>query len=200
MKHVTVLLTVLALMIATSPAAMAAKKKGKAKLGVFGTINGKSFKATSVDGLDDKCVHGIYDPGDGIVTFYAYECKAKRRRQGVAFKKNYKGMVISCNAFLQPGEALTVPFDIPCAGSVYEETRTGRFGVPVSTTQWLSNFDFTDPIHPTSNLRVRGDAFDGTNVRGALMGVFDTPANGVGTAPPVAISGEMTFDFPFEVR
>jgi hypothetical protein len=198
MKRLSVLLTVLTLLIAVSPGAMAAKK-GKAQLGVFGTINGKKLKATSRDGVTDACVNGIYKPADGIIVFTAFECKPKRRRQG-AVKKDFKGLVMSCSAFAAPGTVLTPPFDIPCAGSVYEQNKTGRFGLPVSTSRWSSNFDFTDPFSPTSNLRMRVDGFDGTNVRGVIYGVFEVPQSGPLSTVPASITGELTFDFPFRVQ
>ncbi len=52
----------------------------------------------------------------------------------------------------------------------------------------------------TSNVRMRIDAVDGANVRGAILGVFDVPVTGAASAVPARISGEVQFNFPFEVR
>lgn len=200
MKRVTAMLTVLALMcVAATPGAMAAKKKGKAQLGVFGTVNGKSFKATSRDGAGDACVYGTFAPSLRNVSFVAFECKAKRRRQG-AQKKNYKGMVISCQGFGEPGTVLTPPFTLACATSVYEESKTGKFGLPVSSSRWIANSDSSDPVNPTSNLNLRVDSFDGTNLHGALTGSFDLSGGGPGSEVPAPISGEVTIDFPIVLR
>jgi hypothetical protein len=67
-------------------------------------------------------------------------------------------------------------------------------------TQWGANFDFTDPAQPTSNVRMRIDAFDGTNVRGAIFGVFDQPISGDASSVPASITGEVQFNFPFEIQ
>jgi hypothetical protein len=191
-----VLLVTTIVCTAIVPESMARQKK--THLGVFGTINGKRFVATSRDGAGDACVSGIYRPNDGIVVFAAVECKGKRRRQGVAVKKNYKVLAMGCTNFDTSVNTLAPPYEIPCVASAYTEYKTGRFRQPVSMLNWLSSLVLLDPLMPTSNLHMRIDAFDGTNVRGAIFGVFDTPQ------PPatgtVAISGEVTFDFPFQIQ
>ena len=163
--------------------------------GVYGTINGKTFKATNVEGAGDPCASGIYEAGRDVV-FSAIECRPKRRRQG-AVRRNYKVLVMACTNF---AGSVTPPYEIPCAGSGYSETKTGRFGVPISTTQWSANFDFSDINNPTSNVRMRVDAVDGTTVRGAIYGVFEIPIQGAASATPAAISGEVRFDFPFQIQ
>jgi hypothetical protein len=186
-------LTLIALAVAATSPQLALAKKNKSSLGAFGTINGKSFKATSRDGVDDACVNGIYNPSLNILTFYAFECKAKRRRQG-AYKKNYKGVVISC----QPADA-SAPVSVPpvalvCPSSVYTEARTGRFGIPVSQTDWIASFAFGSTI--SSSLNARIDAFDGTTIRGAFFGSFDLQGSGT----PAQVSDEVRFEFPIEVH
>lgn len=180
--------------------------KRKPKAGVFGVINGRKFAATNLNGIDDPCVSGIYNAGQGIVTFSALECRGKRRRQGTAIKikkRMYKTLSMSCSNFDPPVPA--VPFEIPCVISIYGEWRTGRFGIPVSATQWGTTYDFGPPV--TSSVRMRIDAFDGASVRGVITGTFDElnvgpPAIGESTPPtaPAAIDGELVFDFPFRVQ
>jgi hypothetical protein len=185
-----------ALAVATTSPQLALAKKNKSPLGVFGTINSKTFKATSRDGVGDDCVRGIYNPSLNILTFYAFECKAKRRRQG-AYKKNYKGVVISC----QPADASapvgTPPVQLVCPSSVYTEARTGRFGIPVSQTDWIASTTF-DPMNGTisSSLNTRIDSFDGTTIRGAFFGSFDLQGSGT----PAQVSDEVRFEFPIEVQ
>ena len=172
---------------------MAARKP---HYGVFGTINGKKFNASNVARSDDPCVNGIYDRAQGTVVFAAIECHGKRRRQGTAVKKNYKILVMACTSFT-PG--VVPPYEIPCGGSAYTQTKTGRFRIPKSTTTWGANFDFTDISHPTSNVRMRVDSFDGTNLRGAIVGVFEVPLQGP-ASPPAPITGEVQFNFPFKLQ
>jgi len=194
MKRAMPLLVVIMLLdMATSPATIAADR---VQSGVFGTINGKKFKATSRQGSGDPCVNGTYDQAQGTVVFVAIECKRRRRRQGVAVKKNYQTLVMACTSF---AAGVTPPYEIPCAGSGYSEAKTGRFGIPKSMTTWGANFDFTDVFNPTSNVRMRVEAFDGTNLRGAIFGVFEEPLVGE-ASPPAAIDGEVTFDFPIMVQ
>jgi hypothetical protein len=139
---------------------------------------------------------GIYDQAQGTVIFGAIECRGKRRRQGTAVKKNYKTLVMACTSFT-PG--VVPPYEIPCGGSAYSETKTGRFGIPKSTTIWGANFDFTDIAHPSSNVRMRVEAFDGTNIRGTISGVFEVPQQGP-ASPPAQISGEVRFSFPIQLQ
>ncbi|MGH7894915.1 MAG: hypothetical protein ACREQL_09610 [Candidatus Binatia bacterium] len=200
MIRTSALIVVVALLgTAMVPDAAMVRKK-KSHLGVFGTINGKAFKATNLLGAGDYCVNGIYRPGDGIVTFAAIECRAKRRRQGTAVKKNYKVLAMACTNFDQNRDPNILPLDIPCPASVYEEDKTGRFGLPVSMTQWGASIDYSDPTNPTSNVRMRIDAFDGTNVRGAIFGVFDQSIQGPASTTPAPISGEVQFNFPFKIQ
>ena len=168
------------------------------KAGVFGSIHGKKFGATNVKGNLDPCNNGIYAPSTGTLVFSAIECKRGRRRQGVAVKKNYQIIVMACARY-DLNASLVPPYEIPCPGSVYTEARTGRFGVPVSMMMWNANFEYGDNFVPTSNVRARIDAFDGTNVRGVIFGVFEVPANPstTGTAP---IDGELHFNFPIQVQ
>jgi hypothetical protein len=119
--------------IAMAGATVAPEKTAarKPRFGVFGTINGKKFSASNVGRSDDPCVNGIYDQAQGTVVFYAIECRGKRRRQGTAVKKNYKTLVMACTSFTA---GVVPPYEIPCAGSGYGQTKTGRFGIPKSTT------------------------------------------------------------------
>ena len=199
MKRVASLLVVGALLgtvIVPGPVSAGNRKPVQ---GVFGTIHGKKFSATNVAGADDPCVNGIYEPSASAVTFGAFECRGKRRRQGTAFKKNYKALVIGCRNFDLAANPLTPPYEIPCIVTGYTEAKTGRFGIPKSMTQWGSSIDFSNPGLPTSSVRVRVDSFDGVNVKGAIFGVFDT-AQTPDAIPPVTIDGEIQFDFRFEIQ
>lgn len=187
------------LVSAVAPDPASARRK-KPRLGVFGTINGKAFKATNLRNPDDPCVNGIYRPADGGITFAALECRGKRRRQGVAAKKNYKIVVMACANFDQSRDPSILPLEITCLASVYSEVKTGRFGIPLSQTQWGSSIEFTNPTSPTSSVRMRIDAVDGATVRGAFYGVFDQPIEGDASSTPAPISGEVQFDFPFRVQ
>jgi hypothetical protein len=196
---------VAALGVAATSDGLAAKRKPRP--GIFGTINGRKLKATNVNGADDPCVNGIFEPAQAIIVFSALECKGKRRRQGTAIrirKRLYKVLVMSCANFDPALDTSSLPYEIPCIASVYAEYRTGRFGIPVSGTQWGATPDFTGSV-PTSSVRMRIDAFDGTTVRGAIFGAFDDldlPPVIAGTPPtaPAAIEGELLFDFPFRIQ
>lgn len=200
MQRATLLLTALALVCATAlPSAEAAKGKGKrktkTKAGVFGTINGKAFKAPN-RGISDACVRGTYIPGQNILTVQAAECKGKHRP-----KKNQKVIVISCLRARASDAPLVPPYDMPCPASAYTETRTGRFGAPISTTTWTADFSYDAPTFTTgSNLRARVDAFDGTTISGAIYGAFTTPVSGPGSETPATISGEIRFSLPVTVQ
>jgi len=199
MKRVASLLVVGALLgtvIVPGPVSAGNRKPVQ---GVFGTIHGKKFSATNVEGAGDPCVNGIYEPSAGGVTFTALECRGKRRRQGTAVKRNYKSLVIGCRNFDLAANPLTPPYEIPCIVAGYTEAKTGRFGIPKSMTQWGSSIDFSNPGLPTSSVRVRVDSFDGVNVKGAIFGVFDT-AQTPDAVPPVEISGEIQFNFPFRIE
>ena len=193
-----VLPAILGTLAAPEPAAP--KKKPKPRAGVFGTINGRKFDATNLQGAGDPCVGGIYKPAEGIIVFTALECKPKRRRQGVAAKKNYKIMVISCTKFDGSVDTSTFPYELPCPSSVYEENKTGRFGISKAKTQWGANAEFPQSGIPTSNLHVRVDGFDGSTLRGVLTGVFEVPISGAGSSTPAQISDEVSFSFPFKVQ
>jgi hypothetical protein len=196
MRICSVLVAVTLFGALVSEEAVAGKKRPRQ--GVFGTIHGKRFSASNLEGVADPCARGIYNPNQGIVTFAALECRAKRRRQG-AVRKNYKSLVISCTRLDGTLDVPVVPYTIPCAASVYAETKTGRFGQPVSMTQWSASLDLSNPTAATSPLMMRIDAFDGTNLRGVLTGRFDTPV-GSGASGSADVSGEVTFDLPLEVR
>lgn len=183
-----------ALLLLSAPLVDAKKKPRR---GVFGTINGKAFKATNLLGVDDYCVEGQFSPSERRIGFQALECRGKRRRQG-AQKKNYKIMVVSCGANGTSVDMTTVPFDVACPAAIYSEYKTGRFGIPVSSVDWMSTFEFQPDASTLSSLRLRVDAVDGANVRGALYGSFATPTNGA--AGPAAISGELSIDFPFALQ
>jgi hypothetical protein len=190
-------LVILGIVAAVPQAAIA--KKAKTQTGVFGTINGKSLKATNREGAGDHCVFGIYKPTDNILTFSAIECKPKRRRQG-ATKKNYKILLVSCLASDAASPPLTPPFDLVCPFSAYTETKTGRFGALVSMDEWGADltYDTTDfTTHSQVNARI--DSFDGANISGVITGVFTQPLAGNAT-PPAAISGEVRFSFPIQVQ
>lgn len=199
MRRTIALLLAVALVAAVIPESIAVARD-RSPLGVFGTINGKRFKATSREGASDPCVNGIFRPADGILVFAAIECKKRRRRQGAALKKNYKTLVMACSKYDPNVNPAIFPYEIVCPGSGYAETRTGRFRLPVSMTQWGANFAFLDNFIITSNVRMRIDDFDGTNVRGAIYGVFEVPVQGAGSAVPAQINGEVTFEFPVRVE
>lgn len=189
-------LTLVALAVAATSPQLALAKKNKSPLGVFGTINGKAFKATSRNGVGDDCVKGIYKPSLNILSFVALECKAKRRRQG-AYKKNYKSVVISCLPANSQAPTMTPPYEIPCPSSVYAEARTGRFGIPVSQTNWVASYAYDLTTFTTSSgLNARIDSFDGTTIRGAFFGSFDQQGNGT----PAQVEDEVRFEFPIEVQ
>ena len=199
MKRVASLLVVGALVgTVVMPGPVSARKR-KPVQGVFGTIHGKKFSATNISGASDPCVNGIYEPSAGGVTFAAIECRGKRRRQGTAVKKNYKTLVVACRNFDLAANPPTPPYEVPCVATGYSETKTGRFGIAKSTTTWGASIDFSNTGLPTSSVRVRVDSVDGVNVKGAILGVFDT-AETPDAVPPVAIDGEVQFNFPFEVR
>jgi hypothetical protein len=191
----------LLLVVATAVAMVvpgASDAKKRPRVGVFGKINGKPFKATNLLGATDPCVFGIYRPSLNQVTISAFECKGKKRRQGTAVKRNYKGLVMSCLRTDPALDTLTPPYTIPCPGSGYVQAKTGRFGIPVSMLEWLSNTAFQPSGGVTSNLTLRVDAVDGANVRGAIIGVFEVVPPGA--SAPAPINGEVTLNFPFQVR
>ena len=199
MKRVASLLVVGALLgTVVVPGPVSARNR-KPTQGVFGTIHGKKFSATNVEGASDPCVNGIYEPGAAGVTFQAIECRGKRRRQGTAVKKNYKTLLVGCRNFDLAANPLTPPYEVPCTVTGYSETKTGRFGIPKSMTQWGASIDFSNIALPTTSVRVRVDSFDGVNVKGAVIGVFDTALTPDAT-PPAAIDGEIQFNFPFRVQ
>lgn len=198
MRRLSVLLVVLSL-VAVAPHANA-RKKSSGKQGVFGSINGKGFNATN-RGVGDLCMNGIYRPDDNILTFQAVECKGKRRRQGVAVKKNYRVMVVSCLPADASGPTLAPPYDLPCPFSAYTEYKTGRYGTPISTSTWTADTTYDVVNNLTgSALHARIDSFDGTTISGAVYGTFATPVSGPGATGPVSISGEVSFRFPVVVQ
>jgi hypothetical protein len=200
MKRVASLLVVGALFGSVVVPGPVSARNRKPVQGVFGTIHGKKFSATNISGAGDPCVNGIYEPSASAVTFGALECRGKRRRQGTAGKRNYKALAIGCRNFDPATNPLTPPYEVPCVITGYSETKTGRFGIPKSMTEWGASVDFsTNPVLPTTSVRVRVDSFDGVNVKGAIFGVFDTALT-PDAIPPVEISGEIQFNFPFEIR
>jgi len=198
MTRIAQWLVVVALVGTTAVSPSWAKKP---KNGVFGSINGKKFKATNVEGVNDHCVAGIWDQATGVIVFSAIECKPHRRRQG-AQRKNYKILVIGCNInYLMPGPTtlpLVAPSMLACPSSGYTETKTGRFHIAKSMETWTSDFQLLPDFSTTSHLMMRLDSFDGSVASGALLGSFDVPQ------PPatgsVAIDGEIDFRFPFRVQ
>jgi hypothetical protein len=203
MRRLSLLVTVAALAIAAlqSPAE-AAKGKGKARSGVFGTINGSSFVATNLLGSGDPCMFGTFEPSTNTLVFQALECKGKkRRRQGASVKKNYALVIVACQRANGQVPVLPPPVELVCLAGGYTENKTGRFGVPISTTMWGVQATF-DPItfDLVTNLHVRIDAFDGTTISGVLYGVFDSAVSGPGSEVPAPISGEVQFSFPVQVR
>jgi hypothetical protein len=171
------------------------------KNGVFGSINGKKFKATNVQGATDPCVAGIWDQATGVIVFSAIECKPHRRRQG-APRKNYKTIVVGCNInYTMPGPTtrpLVAPSMLVCPASAYTETKTGRFHIAKSMETWNSDSEILPDFSISSHLMMRLDSFDGSVASGALLGSFDVPQ------PPAtgsaAINGEIDFRFPFRVQ
>lgn len=118
MSRTSALIVVAALLgTAIVPDPEMARKK-KSHLGVFGTIDGKPFKATNLIGTGDYCAHGIYQPASGIVSFYAVECRAKRRRQVAAVKKNYKVLVLACSNFDQNRDPTIHPLEVACVSAI----------------------------------------------------------------------------------
>src|SRR4051794_11723206 len=107
MKRVASLLVLGALFATVAVPGPVSARNRKPVQGVFGTIHGKKFSATNVGGAGDACVNGIYEPSAGGVTFGAFECRGKRRRQGTAFKKNYKALVLGCRSFDPAGNPPT---------------------------------------------------------------------------------------------
>jgi hypothetical protein len=182
-----------------SEATVADAMVAKHRLGVFGTINGKKFKASNREGASDSCVFGIYTPATSTITFAALECRKRRRRQG-AQRRNYKLLLLACAKYDQIPGTPTPPFELACPGSGYTETKTGRFGQPKSTTTWGSSFDYLENSILSSGLRMRVDAVDGTTVRGVIFGVFGVPVVGPASAVPAQISSEVQFEFPFQIH
>jgi hypothetical protein len=176
--------------------AFPARRGGSSGRGIFGTINGRKYKAKNDGTATDLCANGIYNPALKILTFGGVECKKRHR-----LKKNYRVVVLSCAHFDQRVDpaSLTPPFELPCPNSAYTEYKTGRFGEIKSSATWLSTFFLDENIFPSSHLFVRVDAFDGTNVRGAFFGTFDTPGDGA-TSPAAPVNGEVQFNFPFVIH
>ena len=197
MNRLGVALAATALVVMAAAPESGARRRGP-KLGVFGTVNGKNFKATNIAGADDPCVNGIFKPTEGIIVFGALECRGRRRRQGTAVKRNYKALLMGCGKF-ESTDTSTYPYVVPCASSGYVETKTGRFGIPLSMTEWGVTFALVDLV-PTSSVNMRIEAFDGTTVRGAIYGTFDQPLQGAGSSVPAPISGEVRFEFPFKIQ
>src|SRR5690242_6762426 len=153
----------------------------KNKNGVFGSINGKTFTATNVQGAGDPCVFGIYNQTQGVLTFSALECKPRRRRQGNV-RKNYQTLVPACNINYEMPTSTTRPLQtgivMPCPSSAYTETKTGRFRIPKSTSTWLADTQLLPDFSITSNLKARIDSFDGSVASGVIFGSFDQPQSG----------------------
>lgn len=198
MRRLATPLLVMGILAAFAAPDLAAAKKAKARLGMFGKINGKTFAASNKGKADDPCVNGIYNPNPGILTIGAIECRDKgKRRTGTAVKKNYKAVVLSCGFF--GGESSpTPPFEMPCPSSGYSEWRTGRFKIPVASNQWVASADFSGDGSVASSLRVRIEAFDGTSIRGKFFGAFTMPI--ASTTGEAVVDGEVAFDMPIRVR
>jgi hypothetical protein len=144
-------------------------------------------------------VNGIFSPGPlTSIVFGAIECRPRRRRQG-ATKRNYKTLVMACGKYDQSLDTSVPPYVLPCPSSGYAEAKTGRFGIPVSMTQWGASSVLVGFV-VESGVHMRIDAFDGTTVRGAIYGVFDQPITGEASAVPAPIGGEVHFEFPFEIQ
>jgi hypothetical protein len=187
-------LPVLTLGLALLCESTAAAKPG---FGVFATINGKKFRAPSTGKPDDRCVSGNYVASGGIV-FGALECRGRGHRK--RSRRNPKVLAFACGVVNPPDQPPpTPPFEAPCFAAGYTEVRTGRLGIPVSMKEWLSSLSLqTDPdgtVVERSSVNIRIDSFDGTYVRGAFFGVFDTPQQ-PGTPTQAPISGEGRFSFP----
>ena len=169
--------------------------------GVFGSINGKTFKATNVQGVGDPCVMGIYNQTQGVIVFSAIECKPRRRRQG-AVRKNYQVVVMACNInYTMPGPTplpLVAGATLACPSSAYTETKTGRFHIPLSMATWTADTQLLPDFSITSHLMLRIDSFDGSVATGAVFGSFDDP--GAGAVGSAAVDGELQFRFPFRVE
>ena len=185
-------LPVLALGVALLCESTAVARPG---FGVFATINGKKFTAPSTGKPDDRCVSGNYVASGGIV-FGAIECRGRGHRR--RSRRNPKVLEFACGVIDPNQPPPTPPFEAPCLAAGYTEIRTGRHGIPVSMKQWLSTISLQPGPDGTvverSSVNIRIDSFDGTYVRGAFFGVFDTPPPGTPTQAP--ISGEGRFYFP----
>src|SRR5689334_23274151 len=192
----------LAIVVALAGATAVSSYAKAPKNGVFGSINGKKFKATNVQGANDPCVGGIWDQATGVIVFSAIECKPHRRRQG-GVRKNYKTLVIGCNInYTMPGpttQPLVAPSMLVCPSSGYTETKTtGRFHIAKSMVTWTSDSEILPDFSISSHLMMRLDSFDGSIASGAILGSFDVP--GAGATGSAAINGEISFRFPFRVQ
>jgi hypothetical protein len=189
MRHVraVVALTIGVALLSESTAA------AKQAFGIFATINGKKFRATSTGKADDRCVNGNYVASGGIV-FGAIECRGRRRRT----RRNPKVLSFACGIIDPNLPAPTPPFEAPCVAAGYTEFHT-RHGIPVSMKQWISTISLQPApdgsLIQHSSVNIRIDSFDGTYVRGAFFGVFDVPQQ-PGTPTQAPISGEGRFYFP----
>ncbi|MGH7895840.1 MAG: hypothetical protein ACREQL_14305 [Candidatus Binatia bacterium] len=179
----------LGFMMVSESAAVAAT----AQYGVFATISGKRFKAPGTGNPSDRCVNGSYMTSGGVV-LGALECHGRHRKS----RKNPKFVALACGIVdpaLQPG---VPPFEANCIAAGYTEFKT-RHGIPVSMKEWISTLSLQPgpggTLIETSSVRIRIDSFDGTYVRGAFFGVFETPQQ-PGTPPTAPISGEGTFYLP----
>jgi hypothetical protein len=185
--------TALALTLAAGLLSGAAEAK-KPQFGVFGTVNGKKFKTVGTGKPDDRCVNGTYMAKGGVV-FGAITCHRRNRTT----RKNPSLLTIACGIIDPNVTSATPPFEAPCVVAGYTETKT-RHGIPFIMKQWSQSLSLVPGADGTlmehSSVNIRIDSFDGTYVRGAIFGVFDTPLTPGITPAQVPINGEVTFYFP----
>jgi len=176
--------------------AMVTQADARQRLGLFGTVHGKPFKGKNNGAADDSCVNGIYKPADQILVLGALECRGAGRRRHP--KRNFKAINLACGR-LDPAQPTSPPYEMVCSAATYAEWKTGRFNSPVSSQTWLSQFSIPPgSFVPTSSVRLRLEAFDGTTVRAKLFGTFSVPqAPATGEA---AISGELDLVVPMRVQ
>src|SRR5262245_54952512 len=103
------------LLALTLALALASPATARPRLGVFGKINGKKFKAKSNGSVDDPCVFGTYDTAGGL-TFTAGECTGKGDAK--APRKDFAQVLFFCGA---AGAPKTPPFDAACSAAAYAE-------------------------------------------------------------------------------
>lgn len=164
-----------------------------ARVGAFGRINGKSFRAPeAANPVGRHCV--IAAVGDGVFDLSAGECVGKGRHQRT--RRNFKFVGFGCATF--DGQDIQPPQDLVCLSAIYVETKTTRTGRKLSEKEWQSTFSFfpLTSMPPQSTVVVHVDAIEGGRVRGSMSGVFDHPKEGTSPSPSSVSIQSFTFDVP----